>query len=39
MSGLAGDLDAIAAAACDDTDAVVEVAVRELLRRRLELRL
>ncbi|OYR75663.1 UPF0175 family protein [Halorubrum ezzemoulense] len=40
MSGLAEDLDAIAAAGgYDDTDAVVEEAVRELLRRRPELRL
>ena len=40
MSGLGADLDAIAAAAgYDDTDAVVEEAVRELLRRRPELRL
>ena len=40
MSGLAEDLDAIAAAGgCDDTDAVVEEVVRELLRRRPELRL
>jgi hypothetical protein len=40
MSGLGADLDAIAAAGgYDDTDAVVEEAVRELLRRRPELRL
>jgi len=40
MSGLAEDLDAIAAAGgYDDTDTVVEEAVRELLRRRPELRL
>jgi predicted HTH domain antitoxin len=40
MSGFAEDLDAIAAAGgYDDTDAVVEEAVRELLRRRPELRL
>jgi len=40
MSGLAEDLDALAAAGgYDDTDAVVEEAVRELLRRRPELRL
>ena len=39
MSGLAEDIDAIAAAGdYDDTDAVVEDAVRELLRRRPELR-
>jgi len=39
MSGLAEDLDAIAAAGdYDDVDAVVEEAVRELLRRRPELR-
>ncbi|TKX76266.1 UPF0175 family protein, partial [Halorubrum sp. SD626R] len=39
MSGLAEDLDAIAAAGgYDKTDAVVEEAVRELLRRRPELR-
>ncbi|WP_424014096.1 UPF0175 family protein [Halorubrum xinjiangense] len=40
MSGLEADLDAIeAAGGDDDTDAVVEEAVRELLRRRPELRL
>jgi len=39
MSGLEDDLDAIAAAGnYDDTDAVVTEAVRELLRRRPELR-
>ena len=39
MSGLTEDLDAIAAAGdYDDADAVVEEAVRELLRRRPELR-
>ncbi|MEZ3163830.1 UPF0175 family protein [Halorubrum sp. RMP-47] len=39
MSGFRADLDAIAAAGgYDDTDAVVEEAVRELLRRRPELR-
>jgi len=39
MSGLEADLDAIAAAGdYDDADAVVEEAVRELLRRRPELR-
>jgi len=40
MSWLAEDLDAIATAGgYDDTDAVVEEAVRELLCRRPELRL
>ncbi|CAP12951.1 UPF0175 family protein [Halobacterium salinarum] len=40
MSGLTADLDAVAAAGgYDDTDAMVEEAVRELLRRRPELRL
>ncbi|WP_096389031.1 UPF0175 family protein [Halopenitus persicus] len=40
MSGLEADLDAIAAVGdYDDTDAVIEEAVRELLRRRPELRL
>jgi len=39
MSGLEADLDAIAAAGdYDDADAVIEEAVRELLRRRPELR-
>ena len=38
ISGLGADLDAIAAAGgYDDTDAVVEEAVREMLRRRPEL--
>lgn len=40
MSGLTADLDAIVAAGgYDETDAMVEEAVRELLRQRPELRL
>lgn len=40
MSGLVDDVEAIAdAGGYDDTDAVVEEALRELLRRRPELRL
>ncbi|SDY33221.1 UPF0175 family protein [Halopenitus persicus] len=40
MSGLTADLDAIVAAGgYDDADAMIEEAVRELLRQRPELRL